>query len=160
MSVTDRLPSHDEAAEGALLGLAMFSRPALLAVCSLPPDAWYLPRHRELADLLREMESAVGPVTPNTVAAEVHLRGKIKRLPLPWLFELFQSAHSPRGAVYLRDAIALHADIRALEAAAVFVLQAVAEPGAIADRSDLGAVAARVRDALDRIAPVLDWSQI
>ena len=69
-----RVPPHDQQAERELLGSALVD-PEVLDVVDLPPEAYYLPSHRKIWQVMRALHAQGRPVDLVTVSERLQREG-------------------------------------------------------------------------------------
>jgi len=99
--------AFDVAAEQALLGAAMEHPDIVGSVLrAVPFDAWYVPKHADLAAVLLDLMAA-GAVDATIVLGEVMERGLVGKLPADYLLTLIQrpwiAEHAPDYAARVRE---------------------------------------------------------
>lgn len=98
--------AYDIAAEQALLG-SVITAPdvAAAALTSVPLEAWWSEKHRELAAVLLEMTVSGSPIDATTVLGEVMTRGLVTRIDGPYLMTLVERAWVPANAPEYADRV-------------------------------------------------------
>jgi hypothetical protein len=98
--------AYDLMTENALLG-AMLNSPGAVApfFLAVPSDAYYQPRSRVLASILRDMLVKRAAIDPVTVLAEVEDRGLLSRIPGDFLIHLHAQVLVTAHAEYYAERI-------------------------------------------------------
>lgn len=120
------LPISDPAAEKATLG-ALLLRPELIpdVLKVAGPDAWWLPQHVHLVNVLADMHKAERTIDPRTVLDEVRKRGLLDQLSGTYLASLMERAWNPANAVEYAQTVAETHRARRVQQAAQRALQQV-----------------------------------
>ncbi|MBC9714451.1 AAA family ATPase [Streptomyces sp. TRM66268-LWL] len=144
-------PSHDREAEQAVLGACMFQSAVIDGVRQiLEPGDFYQPAHTTIWHALLELRKQNAPTDPIALTHQLRSTGDLTRIGGPaYLHTLVGVAAAGSGAEYYADIVRHHADLRALQATAIRVLQGATAPGA--DPAQVrGFLTASLSEASDR----------
>lgn len=112
---------HDAAAERALLGSVLLSpKRARAAFESVPPDAFFVPQHRDIAIAIQALLTRQEPIDPVTVMHELRVLGRTLALEggEDYLPRLAADVATPETAMHYADIVRSKAAARALVLAA------------------------------------------
>ncbi len=105
----DRIPPHSEEAERGLLGSVLLDAPRVMDLCierRLCPDAFYLPAHAALFEVLFEMHRRQAGIDLNTVTARLRDLGRLDEIGGHGrLVELVESTITPAHAEFYADIV-------------------------------------------------------
>lgn len=134
---------HDAAAERALLGSVLLSpKRARAAFESVPPDAFFVPQHRDIAIALQALLTRQEPIDPVTVMHELRVLGRTLALEggEDYLPKLAADVATPETAGHYAGIVRSKAAARALILAATEAIdKAMAGEEASAIAEELGA---------------------
>ncbi len=123
---------HDADAEMAVLGSCMYQSAVIDAVRQvLDPGDFYQPAHTTIWHGLLQLRKEGAPTDAIALSHQLKSTGDLTRVGgPPYLHTLASAASVGSGAEYYADIVRHHADLRALQATAVRVLQGATAPGA------------------------------
>ncbi|MEU9372230.1 DnaB-like helicase N-terminal domain-containing protein [Streptomyces sp. NPDC048255] len=140
---------RNEAAEMAVLGACIFQRDVIDQIRRiLEPGDFYRPAHTTVWHALLELHKRQAPTDPIALGHELQRSGDLNRVGgTSYLHTLASAAAVGSGAAYYAEIVRQQADLRAMQAMAVRVLQ-----GATAEGADPAEVRTLLNTSLKEVA--------
>jgi hypothetical protein len=148
--------AHDVGAEQALLGSVLVNAASAGSILlTIPPDAWYRPKHGEIAAVLGDRLRRNVGIDPQTVLPDLLSRRGWGAETGPYLHTLMRQAWNPGNAQYYAERVLHCAARRKLSQAAMRIRQSLEQSWLNGCNEPITQYTAELRQALDS-AEMLD----